>query len=150
MKNLIKKESVLDPLDKIIITALSVNARLSVKALSRQVGLSAPSCGERLRHLEKTAIKGYCVDVDPEVVGYRLQMIVRMRANPGQMPMVEQLLRDTGECVTFYKVTGDDDFVCVMYLRSVEHLDELLSRFAPLAATHTSLIKAMERKLPPL
>ncbi|WP_347909585.1 Lrp/AsnC family transcriptional regulator [Pseudomonas grandcourensis] len=150
MKNLIKKGSVLDPLDKTIITALNVNARLSVKALSRQVGLSAPSCGERLRHLERTVIKGYCVDVDPEVVGYLLQTIVRMRSNPGQMPMVEQLLRDTGECVTFYKVTGDDDFVCVMYLRSVDHLDELLSRFAPLAATHTSLIKAMERKLPQL
>jgi Lrp/AsnC family leucine-responsive transcriptional regulator len=150
VKNLIKKESVLDPLDKTIITALSVNARLSVKALSRHVGLSAPSCGERLRHLEKTAIKAYCVDVDPEVVGYLLQTIVRMRSNPGQMQAVEQLLRDTGECVTFYKVTGDDDFVCVMYLRSVDHLDELLSRFAPLAVTHTSLIKAMERKLPPL
>ncbi|CAI8972424.1 Leucine-responsive regulatory protein [compost metagenome] len=150
MKKLIKKEAVLDPLDKSIITALNSNARLSVKALSRQVGLSAPSCGERLRHLERTAIKGYCVDVDPEVVGYRLQMIVRMRSNPGQMQTVEQLLREAEECVTFYKVTGDDDFVCVMYLRSVDHLDELLCRFAPMAATHTSLIKAMERKLPPL
>lgn len=150
MKTLTKKENVLDGIDKSILQALDRNARLSVKALSRQVGLSAPGCGDRLRQLEKTVIRGYDVDLAPEALGVTLQALIRVKALSGQVRPVEGRLREMKECVLFFKVTGDDDFVCLMYLRSVAHLDELLRSISSLTITHTSLVKTVERKLPPL
>ena len=151
MKCLIKKTYVVDAVDASIIKMLSLNARLSIKALSRQVGLSAPSCSERLRHLERVGvIRGYRVDVNPEIVGFVLRTVIRIKAFTGQCHCVAQLLKAQAECVTFYKVTGEDDFICVAQLLSVEHLDELLESFSGIASTHTSIIKAEEHRLPVL
>lgn len=150
MKSLIKKEVVLDGIDKALLGALDRHARISVKALSRQVGLSAPSCGERLRQLERTVIRRYGVELDPQALGLSLQTLIRTRALPGQIQRLEQWLQATPECVQYFKVTGDDDFVSLMYLRSVSHLDQLLRELATMAVTHTSLIKGVERKLPAL
>lgn len=149
MKSLIKKTYVVDSVDALIIKMLSLNARLSIKALSRQVGLSAPSCSERLRQMERSGvIRGYRVEVNPEILGYVLRTVIRIKAFSGQCHSVAQLLKAQAECVTLYNVTGEDDFICVAQLRSVEHLDELLESLSGMASTHTSLIKAEEHKLP--
>lgn len=148
MKSLIKKAFVVDALDTQIIQALSENSRLSIKALSRQVGLSAPSCSERLRLLERIGIiRGYRVDVDPELLGVVLSTVIRIKAFAGQLTGIERLLIARPECVNFYRVTGEDDFICIAQLRSVESLDDLLQSLSSMASTHTSLIKTEHSKL---
>lgn len=54
--------------------------------------------------------------------------------------------------MTCLKVTGDDDFVCHLYLKTVAHLDEVLKRLHGKADTHTSIVKTapLDRRLPPL
>ena len=42
----------IDEIDQKIIEALADNARLSIKELAQQAGLSSPSASERLRRLE--------------------------------------------------------------------------------------------------
>jgi Lrp/AsnC family leucine-responsive transcriptional regulator len=50
------------------------------------------------------------------------------------------------------KVTGEDCFVCRLYLRSIEELDEILSKVADRAETNTAIVKStpIPRRLPPL
>ena len=143
----------LDETDRGLLSALADDARLAVSELARQVGLSAPSTAERLRRLESLGvIERYTVQVDPRALGYTLQAIVRVKPLPGQLHLVEDVLKRIPEFVECDKVTGDDCFVCRLLLRSIEQLDEILSKVTERAETSTAIIKStpVPRRLPPL
>ncbi|MGY2378670.1 Lrp/AsnC family transcriptional regulator, partial [Pseudomonas sp. SDO524_S393] len=70
--------------DRAPITALHHNARASIRALSRQVGLSAPGCSERLKRLEVAGvISGFSVELDAQALGFALQALVRVKPLTG-------------------------------------------------------------------
>lgn len=149
MKKLTKSDQKLDPIDRALIIALHQNARASIRALARQVGLSAPSCSERLKRLEVTGvINGFSVELDAQALGFALQALVRVKPFTGKFQEVEQLLEQMAECVVCYKITGDDSFVCHLYIDTVNHLDLTLQKITLLADTNTSIIKTVEKKLP--
>lgn len=145
--------SLLDETDRALLVALAEDGRAPVADLARQVGLSAPSTAERLRRLEANGvIERYTVAIDPRALGFTLQAIVRVKPLPGQLHLVEEALRRIPEFVECDKVTGDDCFVCRLYLRSIEQLDEILSKVTERAETSTAIIKStpVPRRLPPL
>lgn len=149
MKRLTKNDQTLDAIDRALLVALHQNARASIRALSRQVGLSAPGCSERLKRLEVAGvISGFSVALDAQALGFALQALVRVKPLTGNFQTVEQLLSDMPECIVCYKITGEDSFVCHLYIHSVNHLDQTLQKITPLADTNTSIIKTVEKKLP--
>ncbi|MFK0332390.1 Lrp/AsnC family transcriptional regulator [Rhizobium sp. NPDC090275] len=143
----------LDDIDRRILQALAADARMSLKELAQAAGLSSPSAGERLRRLEERGvISAFTVDIDPAALGYPLQAIVRVRPLPGQLHVVERIIRETPEFVECDKVTGDDCFVARLVVRSMAQLDTILDKVAEKAETSTSMVKAspVKRRLPPL
>ena len=99
--------------------------------LARRIGLSAPSTAERVRQLEaRGVIQGFGVKLDPRALGYTLQAIVRVKPLPGQLHLVEEAIRRIPEFVECDKVTGDDCFICRLFLKTIEQLDEILSKVA--------------------
>jgi Lrp/AsnC family transcriptional regulator, leucine-responsive regulatory protein len=145
--------STLDAIDQRIIRLLDADARISLKKLSTQVGLSSPSVSERLRRLEEQGvIANFTIRVSPEAIGYQLQAIVRIRSVPGAVHKVERLIQQTPEFVECHKVTGEESFIGRLYVRSMEQLDKVLDRFQEIALTNTAMIKTtpVERRLPPL
>ncbi|POR56351.1 AsnC family transcriptional regulator [Paraburkholderia eburnea] len=143
----------LDGIDRALLAALAEDARTSVSDLARQVGLSAPSTSERLRRLEaQGVIGGYTVRIDPRALGYTLQAIVRVKPLPGQLHLVEEMLRRIPEFIECDKVTGDDCFIARLYLHSIEQLDEILTKVTERAETSTAIVKStpVPRRLPPL
>lgn len=143
----------LDATDRLLIDHLVDDARLSLKELAARVGLSSPSVSERLRRLEERGvIRGFTVAVDPEVLGYALQAMVRIRPMPGKLHIVDKMLREIPELVECDKVTGDDCFIARILARSMTHLDGMLDGIAEHAQTNTAVVKAqtVQRRLPPL
>ncbi|NIE66741.1 Lrp/AsnC family transcriptional regulator [Burkholderia sp. Ax-1719] len=143
----------LDEIDRALLAALAEDARASVSELARQIGLSAPSTTERMRRLEaQGVIGGYTVQIDPRALGYTLQAIVRVKPLPGQLHLVEEMLRRIPEFIECDKVTGDDCFIARLYLHSIEQLDEILTKVTERAETSTAIVKTtpVPRRLPPL
>ncbi|WP_027815789.1 Lrp/AsnC family transcriptional regulator [Paraburkholderia bannensis] len=143
----------LDDIDRALLAALAEDARASVSELARQIGLSAPSTSERMRRLEaQGVIGGYTVRIDPRALGYTLQAIVRVKPLPGQLHLVEEMLRRIPEFVECDKVTGDDCFIARVYLHSIEQLDEILNKVTERAETSSAIVKTtpVPRRLPPL
>lgn len=142
----------LDAIDRKIVEALAVDARLSLKELAARAGLSSPSCSERLRRLEERGVlTGYSADVELSSLGYPLEAIVRVRPLPGMLHVVEKIIQETPEITECDKVTGDDCFICRMAVRSMTDLDRILERVVERAQTNTSMIKStpVKRRLPP-
>ena len=143
----------LDDIDQNILTTLGANARMSLKDIARQVGLSSPSVAERLRRLEeRDVISAYTVALNPRALGYQCQAIVRIKPLPGQLHAVQKLIENTPEFCECDKVTGEDCFIARLFLQSLEQLDGILDHIAAKAETNTSLVKAhtIPRRLPPL
>ncbi len=143
----------LDDLDRRLLDILSVNARISLKELAQEAGLSSPSTADRLRRLEdRGVITGFTVGVNPTALGYALQAVVRVRPMPGMLHIVEKLIQDTPEFVECDKVTGDDCFIAKLLVRDMEQLDAILDKVAERAQTNTSIVKStpVKRRLPPL
>ncbi|MDR6387857.1 Lrp/AsnC family transcriptional regulator [Paraburkholderia phenoliruptrix] len=143
----------LDEIDRALIAALAQDARRPVSELARLVGLSAPSTAERIRRLEaQRVIERFTVQLDPRALGFTLQAIVRVKPLPGQLHLVEDVIRRIPEFVECDKVTGDDCFICRLYLHSIEQLDEILSKVTERAETSTAIVKStpVARRLPPL
>src|SRR3546814_13089265 len=85
---------------------------MTVGELAAQIGLSSPSATERIRKLEDAgAINGYTIAVDPAVFGLGIAAHVRMRALPGEVKRLVQLLIDTPEVIEADRVTGEDCFL---------------------------------------
>ncbi|WP_213297925.1 Lrp/AsnC family transcriptional regulator [Paraburkholderia sacchari] len=143
----------LDEIDRALLAALAEDGRASVSELARQIGLSAPSTSERLRRLEaQGVIGGYTVRIDPRALGYTLQAIVRVKPLPGQLHLVEEVIRRIPEFIECDKVTGDDCFIARLYLHSIDQLDEILNKVTERAETSTAIVKStpVARRLPPL
>jgi Lrp/AsnC family leucine-responsive transcriptional regulator len=143
----------LDAIDQAILQALAGNARISLKELAQEAGLSSPSAAERLRRLEERGVvRAFTIDLDPAAIGYPLQAVVRVRPLPGQLHIVERIIREIPEFIECDKVTGDDCFIARLVVRSMGELDGILDRVAERAETNTSMVKSspVKRRLPPL
>jgi Lrp/AsnC family transcriptional regulator, leucine-responsive regulatory protein len=145
--------SMLDDLDRRLLDILSLNARISLKELAQEAGLSSPSTADRLRRLEdRGVITGFTVSINAAALGYALQAVVRVRPMPGMLHLVEKMIQDTPEFVECDKVTGDDCFIAKLLVRDMEQLDAILDRIAERSQTNTSIVKSspVKRRLPPL
>jgi Lrp/AsnC family leucine-responsive transcriptional regulator len=132
-----------DPTNVALLRELQEDARLSLAELGRRVGLSPPAVADRLERLEQSgAIKGYRAEVDPRALGYELAIVLRIRPAPRELKKVAELAQRTPEVVECHRITGDDCYLMKAHARDVEHLEELIDRFAVYGQTTTSLVQS--------
>lgn len=126
---------------------------MTIREIAAQVALSSPSVTERIHKLEDAgAIRGYTITVDPKVFGLGIAAHVRMRAMPGEVKRLVQMLIDTPEVVEADRVTGEDCFLAKVLVSDVQALESVVDRFLLVASTDTAIIQssAVARRLPKL
>jgi Lrp/AsnC family transcriptional regulator, leucine-responsive regulatory protein len=139
----ITDDGLLDAINLRLIAELQDDARLSLAELGRRVALSSPAVAERLRRLEEAGvIMGYRAVVDPRRLGLGFGVVIRIRPAGRKLALVASILRDTPEIVECHRVTGDDCYVAIAYVRDVEHLERVIDRFTPHGQTTTSIMQS--------
>lgn len=141
----------LDPIDMRILDMLVKDARTSIAALARAVGLAAPTVAERIKRLkDANVIEGYTLAINPMALGLTIAAWLRVRPVPGKLEKVADLLREAPEIVECDRVTGDDCFVARVHVRAMSDLEKLIDRLIPHAMTNTSIIQSspVKRRLP--
>jgi Lrp/AsnC family transcriptional regulator, leucine-responsive regulatory protein len=138
-----RRQTAIDDTNLRLLEELQADARLSNAELGRRVGLSAPAVAERLLRLEEAgAITGYRAAIDPRAVGYSLSVVLRIRPAPRELKQVAELAQRTPEVVECHRITGDDCYFMRIWVRDVEHMEELIDRFAPYGQTTTSIVQS--------
>lgn len=65
----------LDAIDRMILTELQADGRMTNVELASRVGISAPPCLRRVRSLEEQGfVRGYYADVDARALGFEVQV----------------------------------------------------------------------------
>lgn len=144
----------LDRVDAEILKALQANARMSNKDLAARVGLAPSSCLARVRRLqEEGAFLGFHAEVDPQLLGIRVEAMVSVRLSRHTREEVERFQTHAlaqPEVVALYHLTGEPDFLLHVAARDLAHLRELaLSAFSSrpgVAQIQTSVLFEHVRK----
>ncbi len=143
----------LDSTDCKIIACLEEDGRASLAEIGKEVGLTGPAVGERLRRMRETGqINGFAARVDLRALGYTIQALVRLKPRSGQLQAVERMIEDETRFLSCDRVTGDDCYVARLAVADIAELDEILLPFHDRAETHTSIVKSsiFQDRLPPL
>jgi Lrp/AsnC family transcriptional regulator, leucine-responsive regulatory protein len=131
----------LDEIDWKIVIALQDDARISMAALGREIGLSAPAASERVRRLEqRKVIRAYSAEIDIELVGLTVQAIVRIKAHGHNLEKTTKALCAYPEVLECYRATGGDCFVLRVAVSDIKQLQKFLDKITPFGDLTTSVI----------
>ena len=79
--------ALLDTVNRRLLRELAAEPRITMSALARQVGMSAPAVTERVQRLEQAGvITGYRTDVSAAALGLPVTAFVRIRLTAGNFP----------------------------------------------------------------
>jgi Lrp/AsnC family leucine-responsive transcriptional regulator len=137
------EDGLLDETNRRLLGELQADARLSLAELGRRVGLSSPAVAERITRLEReNVILGYHAALNPRALGLALTAVIRVRPAPRQLHQVGELAQKTPEVIDCRRITGEDCYIMTAHVRSVEHLEEVIDRFAAYGQTTTSIVQS--------
>src|SRR5215470_15986556 len=136
----------IDAIDRVILTILQQNARVSNAEIARQVGMAPSAILERIRKLEaRGVITGYEARIDPEALGLGLLAYIFVRSGDlgGELRTGEMLAR-IDEVQEVHHIAGEDCFLVKARVRDARSLGRLLrERFAAhggVVSTRTTIV----------
>lgn len=143
----------LDEQDEVLLLALERDARASVVALARQIGLSRSATQERLARLERSgAIAGYTIRRGPAESAGRLHAWLAIRhAEGGSCARILPQLERTPEVVGVHALAGDLDMLVEVSAAGAGDLDRIAAAVRGLpgvaeVVTHVVLATPIARR----
>ncbi|HEY5223518.1 MAG TPA: Lrp/AsnC family transcriptional regulator [Microbacteriaceae bacterium] len=134
---------VLDQVNRQILAELVDNPRISMSALGRRIGMSAPAVSERVQRLEQTrVITGYTVTLDPDALGYAVTAFVRVKPTPGQIGKIIQVVATVPEISECHRITGEDCFLMKVHATTIRDLERILDQINLYGQTVTSIVQS--------
>lgn len=118
----------LDDVDRRLLLLLNEDSSRSQRSLANDLGVSAPTVGERLARLTaRHVIEGRGITVNWSAVGYPMTVIMPMVVDRDTHPSeVVAALKDIPELVELLLLTGSYDMMARFQVRSHRHLQSLL------------------------
>jgi len=131
----------LDDVNRQLLRELHSEPRITMSALARRVGMSAPAVTERVQRMERAGvITGYRMEVSPAALGLPVTAFARIRPAPGQLPKIAELAAALPEVSECHRITGEDCFLIKVHAAAVQDLETTLDRFLLYGQTITSIV----------
>ena len=116
----------LDEIDKKIIRVLENDARTSLRKISELVKVSLGTVSNRVKKMEKNGvIKGYSVILDPDQIGWELNVVIGLRIQKGRLIEIQEKIAKDSRVHGVYDVTGDFDSMVIARAKNRKDLDDL-------------------------
>jgi DNA-binding Lrp family transcriptional regulator len=118
----------LDEVDQQIVTLLAADARLSARAVAREIEMSPGAVSERVARLEAGGvIQGYHADINPAALGVGMLVLIGLRTQQGSsLAKTIDTLLSIPEITSVHVVSGQWDMVVVAQVRDHHHLRALV------------------------
>jgi len=127
----------LDNKDRILLTQLQNDARMTSTELGKLVDLSPSGVQKRMHKLEENGlIKKYTAVIDRKNLGFDLLVFVHVTLHghtPESVADFDRDIQDMSEVLECHRVTGGADYLLKVVVRDHEHLDQfLMTRLLPM------------------
>ncbi len=115
----------MDELDRKILQAYLMDARLSYRELAHKLGVSTTTVQSRTSKLEKSGIiRGYSAIFDHEKVGFQLTVLTEVSVAKGKLLELEKEVAKMPQVLAVYDVTGLTDAMVIAKFKSREELSK--------------------------
>ena len=116
----------LDETDRRIISVLQSDARASMRSIAERAEVSLGTVSNRVRRLENSGvIRGYSVQLDPELSGWELTVVIGLRIQKGRLIEIQEKIAKDNRVYGAYDVTGEFDSMIIARARDRRDLDDL-------------------------
>lgn len=137
----------MDAVDRRLVAALRADGRASYAELARLVRLSSSAVHERVAKLESAGvIRGYRAVVDPRRLDLGVTALIGIQPGEnGRDEVIAAALERMPEVDSCYSVAGDEAFIVLVRVASVDELHLLLGRLRAIegvARTRTTVVLA--------
>ena len=113
--------TLLDDVNRQVLRELHADPRITMSALARRVGMSAPAVTERVQRMERAGvITGYRMEVNPAALGLPVTAFARIRPAVGQLPRIAELAAELPEISECHRVTGEDCFLIKVHAAAIK------------------------------
>ena len=113
----------MDRIDKMILSSLQENARISNIELAQDVGLSPSACLRRVSILEKSGvIEGYHANLSLDKLGHSVVVLVNITLHGQSAEMMhefEQAVQNVPQVLACFLVAGESDYLLRIAAQSV-------------------------------
>ena len=141
MAELQSRSELLDAVNSRLLRELHDDPRITMSALARRVGMSAPAVTERVQRLQRSGvITGFRMEVDPAALGLPVTAFARIRPTAGQLGRIAALAREIGQVSECHRITGEDCFLVKVHVARIQDLEEVLDRFLLYGQTVSSIV----------
>ncbi len=131
----------MDELDDRILALLRTNARMTAKDIARQVSLTGPAVGERIRRMEREGvIEGYTVRVARKKSAATIDALISVSVTPGQQESFLSLAQNSPAVLQCFHVTGSHSFIVRVVCEGVGELEHIINRFQKWGQTSSQII----------
>jgi len=136
--------SLVEDLDRRILTLLATDGRMSFTDLGKATGLSTSAVHQRVKRLEQRGlIKGYGATIDYDQVGKPLTAFISIRPiDPSQPDDSPERLSGISEIESCWSVAGDESYILKVRVSAPTDLENLLARVRAAAnvSTRTTIV----------
>jgi DNA-binding Lrp family transcriptional regulator len=138
----------LTPAEQQLLALLRADARASVAALARTLGVARATVQERITRLEqKGVIDGYTVRMNPAFTASRITAHSLMRVSPKRSESVNAALKKIPQAAGVYALSGEFDLLVVWHADSTAELDIALDasgKIDGVERTQTSIVLSVK------
>ena len=134
----------MDDIDRHLLALLRANARMSVAAIAKSLGVARGTVQNRIGKLERAGtIAGYGVRLKPQTDTHRVAAIMTIEVEGNHLEKVLRNLRGDADVHTLHTTNGRWDLIAELSAGSLEAMDQVISRIRKIdsiARTETSLL----------
>jgi Lrp/AsnC family leucine-responsive transcriptional regulator len=131
----------LDETNRLLLRELHADPRITMSALARKVGMSAPAVTERVQRMQRAGvITGFSMSVDPAALGLPVTAFVRVRPAARQLTKISALAASLDNVSECHRITGEDCFLIKVHAATIPELESTLDRFLMYGQTVSSIV----------
>lgn len=138
---LINKGVIMDRTDLKIIQLLQENARITMKEIGNQVGLTSPAVTERVHRLEdEGVIRGYHAELNPLALGRNVVAFVEVDVPPRNYEKFIEFCEKKNSIVEHHHIIGPYNSMLRVVVHDSGELEELLSEMKVYGNSQTAIV----------
>lgn len=124
-----KKEKLLDEIDRGIIRILQEDAKTSYREINNKLGISIGTIHNRLNKLENSKIiEGYTVKLNNEKLGYKLTFLIRIQIEGKYTTKILEEISKIPEVCSVFHTTGEQSACLVCRFKESEDVHKFIRK----------------------
>lgn len=131
----------MDQIDKKIVILLEKNARMPLKKIAEEVGLTSPAVSTRIYRLEQAGIlTGYHAQIGRKVMGYVVMAFVSLELMPGFEEEFQKKVMESEYILECYNLTGQYGMLMKAVFKGTMELDTFIGEMQRFGKTSTQIV----------